>query len=511
MEGVRHPQVDYEKALLSLHNKLESNPEYVYNFLYPQKTLDIFIEGNAINFLGLLHDASDILDKKQGLEKVINLGSQLQRRDLSPEGRARLEYTLGNAQTGILRISGDLEAWRWKDEEVSEIIRRYRKALDSEGAKYLKKEEIQKSYTNLGNTLSNRGRWIEAINNWQKALAINPDFYRADGQIGMSLVYYARHLSGVEKIVLYQNAYEKLHTALIYGDLHTDMEATFLEQIRWVENNVDPTLLNINIDLSDRSLGVGKEKEYRKWCLEKGLFLNPINDVSTEPVAAQDNLHLPVKDPKDNKTEDCIELLNQIKQEYVSSRYELWKGTRLPAGHYSDKGVRKSPIEAYPHESLNVELVKSSFKSSYSIFDKIAKIIDHYFDLNYIKKRKLSLDNVWYKSQGKNQVASEFQGNQNWPLRGLFWLSKDLEFNTLTVEKSLEPGAEKLRELRNQIEHGYVRVLTEFSRDLELSNRSNNLSKDIHWEDLKAKCAEVMMKARESIIYLILGLNKEVT
>lgn len=36
-----------------------------------------------------------------------------------------------------------------------------------------------------------------------------------------------------------------------------------------------------------------KEKEYRDWCLQNTLFINPLNDITQETIAAKDTLEFP--------------------------------------------------------------------------------------------------------------------------------------------------------------------------------------------------------------------------
>jgi hypothetical protein len=46
----------------------------------------------------------------------------------------------------------------------------------------------------------------------------------------------------------------------------------------------------------------------------------------------------------------------------------------------------------------------------------------------------------------------------NWPLRGLFWLSKDLYEDDPEFRAALEPEAKELRKLRNALEHRYLKL-----------------------------------------------------
>ncbi|MDG5778979.1 LA2681 family HEPN domain-containing protein [Haloarculaceae archaeon H-GB1-1] len=510
MAEVSDHQLLYQDALLELHENIDSEPRAVFDFLYPVDTLDEYNSGVALNLLGILHDSSDILSEKRGLTKCINLGKTLKSRDLAPEEKARLEYILGNCRASLFRINGNITNWDWESSEREEIIRRFRKALDSKGAEKLSVEELQKSYTNLGNALSNTGRWIEAFDYWRNAIEIDESFLRAKGQIGMSLRSYALHLpEPSEQLVLLQTAHDYLRDTLESGNLHPQMRDTFQKNYHWIHSNVSPYLLDMDIDLNQHSLGSGSEQKYRQWCLKNRLFLNPINDVTTDNKAAKDTLHLPTTNSK-NELMKCAGFFNQMKQEYVSARYRFWKGITRRSGHYSDKGVIRMNTDDFPMHSVSVEEIKSGLKTSYSIFDKIASLLDFYFDLGNIPSYQLHFDKVWYKSRSKNNLASEFKNKKNWPLRGLFWLSKDLEFESeLTVTESLEPGAEELRKLRNNIEHGHVRVLSNFSKEAEYSNSDCELSHDVFCSELVDSTAKIIHKARAALIYLSLGIYQE--
>jgi len=511
--SLNEQQEKYQDALLYLYDHLESAPEGVYQFLVPTANLDDYITGNAINYLGILHDVSDVLDREEGLRKVLDLAEDIfDQRSLTPEEEARLEYTVGNAQTGLLRISGQLTKWDWENPDREEIIRRFRKALASNGVNNLTTKEIQKSYTNLGSALSNVGRWIEAFRNWRNAYELDHSFAQAKGQIGLALRSYALHIPHQwVSLVLLQSAHENLRVALESNELHRDMRARFTESYHNIHSTVDPLLLDLNVDLSDYSYTGTNEKAYREWSVNNRLFLNPINDVSTKSRAAQDTLHLPkITRESNNITISCTGFFNQIKQEYVSARYELWKGLDGLSGHFSDRGVTRQNTFDFPQHGLNIERIKGGYKNLYAIFDKIAKLLNEYFDLNYIQEHKLYFDNVWYKSQGKNALAPEFQNKENWPLRGLFWLSKDLEFGSeLSVEDSLEPGAEEIRHLRNELEHGYVRILSDFSNSESYENLSREIAHDIHLREFIGKAMKIVNKSRAAIIYLVLGIHAE--
>jgi hypothetical protein len=97
----------------------------------------------------------------------------------------------------------------------------------------------------------------------------------------------------------------------------------------------------------------------------------------------------------------------------------------------------------------------------------------------------------------------------NWPLRGLFWLSKDIfedDFREVT-----EPDAQALYELRNHMEHKFVSVHDTLLR--AISPRTVGTPKvgifDISVSDLIAKTLRQLKLARAAIIYLSLAVHVE--
>src|SRR5690606_18980409 len=93
----------------------------------------------------------------------------------------------------------------------------------------------------------------------------------------------------------------------------------------------------------------------------------------------------------------------------------------------------------------------------YSILDKAAFFLNAYFELGH-KPKNVSFRSVWYESKGTapRSLLRRFVDCPNWPLRGLFWLSKDVfeeEFRAVT-----EPDAEALNEIRNHLEHKYLQL-----------------------------------------------------
>ena len=122
---------------------------------------------------------------------------------------------------------------------------------------------------------------------------------------------------------------------------------------------------------------------------------------------------------------------------------------------------------------------------------------------------------VWYEDGGSKQkkrvLRQTFEQSENWPLRGLFWLSKDL-FDE-NVRAVTEPDAQELNAIRNHLEHRYFKV-----HEIIVPQRPPNAPPDIFYdrpaysvqrERFEEKAVRLLKLARAALIYLPLAMHRE--
>jgi hypothetical protein len=198
-------------------------------------------------------------------------------------------------------------------------------------------------------------------------------------------------------------------------------------------------------------------------------------------------------------------LINQIKQEFASCRYIFFEGISSSKVHFSDRRVSLYNTNDYPSYSLAVEKIKIAFRLAYSILDKIAYFLNDYLDLK-MPEKQVSFRSVWLESKRKSKaLRTEFNNRENWSLRGLFWLSKDLYEET--IKSSIEPEAQELLEIRNHLEHKYLKV-HEFG-PLDSPHPEDTLAYSIGRFELTEKTLKMLKLARSAIVYLILAVHSE--
>src|SRR5207249_9269595 len=127
---------------------------------------------------------------------ALQIGEEVGRRSLAPTQTAILNYYLSNAWANrrqLERPSGQAE-WKWEQPEIEQQIIHLRRALGNDGFKELHQLRQCQILTNLGNLLNTVGRFVEAIEYWDGALAVLPSFGMAQGNRGYGLTFYTRAL-----------------------------------------------------------------------------------------------------------------------------------------------------------------------------------------------------------------------------------------------------------------------------------------------------------------------------
>lgn len=490
-----------------------TNLEETYKSLISVEKLEGLTAEDALEHIGLLTDVSFDLRLTEGLKCAIQLSEELQKRQLNAGQLATLNYFVANAWANLRklkRLDKD-KSWEWEQKETEKEIIHLRLALDEEGLRQLPDERICQILTNLSNHMDYVGRFVEAVEYRDRALAKLPSHSMARGNRGRGLADYARSLYDQGHVTLFlKHAYSDIKIALL-SELHEGARNYFDMYRMKIESVMFPEHLNEVFDMCSFSLGSsGQEIQYRQWCLNNKLFLNPLNDLGPFPIAAQDILTTPSIVMDIDKGPYYFGYFNQIKQEFVSARYLYYEGINAKNLHFSDKQVLLYNTLDYPSYSLAIEKVKIAFRMSYSLLDKIAYFLNHYLNLS-IPEKNVTFRTFWYESLNKKRgLRQNFQQRKNWPLRGLFWLSKDLYEDGTDFKESIEPDAQELSEIRNHLEHKYLKLHNDFWVGQSASQTlADTLAFSMYSREFVAKTLKLLKMIRAALIYLSLAIHNE--
>lgn len=473
----------------------------------------------ALKYLGQLIDQAADRGDEAALLHAITTGKSLHEKLGKTKRRATLYYYLANAWAGLrhIRRQADAARWEWEQPEAENEIIHLRLAVQMSRAGRATGWNLGcPALTNLGNLMNTVGRFVEAIAYWDEALSIDPEFGMARGNRGYGLSHYARSLyDRAEAAFLLRAALYDLREALTQP-LQDDARLGFTAAREQIERVLDPAFVASGPPADERPKRARPaEIKYRRWVLAHRLFLTPLNDVADSWCAARDSLTLPAMVVPLNQGPKYPGFFDQMKQEFVSARYLLYESEIAEGVHFSDRDVLLFNTLDYPAYSLATEKLKCAFRMSYSLLDKVSYFLNDYLALG-IRENQVSFRSLWYE-QGDRRKAlrHDLRQRENWPLRGLFWLSKDLSENPAAFREALEPDARDMAQIRNHLEHKYLKLHDDMWCGLsdtdaqELNFPTDSLAKSLRRLDFAAKTLRLMRTARAALIYLSLAVWRE--
>lgn len=425
--------------------------------------------------------------------------------------RVRLLYYRSNTYSSIITIKGnDPEyIWSWNQPEGVENILLLRRAIGEPAFADTNSVLACQIRTNLANRLHAIGRPIAANEERLRVLKRNPLFAKALAGQARGIAFYATQIYDNSHIPLLLAAARSLFdatldkTAFWESDDRDSVASILQEERNRIADDLRRNGYDESYDFDQWSLGdTEDERAYRLWCLRERLFLNPLNDAYTKSVAATDALHLPSHSYRIDDSPRFPAYFNLLKQEYVSARYRLYRAIYEQDPEFVMRDVLV--LDSGEGQVLGhyTEELRASFRSSYAIFDKVGLFLNDYFDLGMDPER-VTFRNVWFENlrRQKSELRSKFQGHQNWPLRGLYFLSKDLfdrDFKDVAA-----PDAVKLLQLRNLAEHRFL------SFQSFVTEQSTDAHQFISIDDFEGKALRLLKMARETLIYLSLAMHRE--
>lgn len=422
-----------------------------------------------------------------------------------------LYYFKANAFSGLVSAKYDSAyAWSWQQSEAIQELLNLRLAVSHDAFENLNPVRRCQIRTNLANRLNSLGRSVEAFEQWDRAIATIPEFAMALGNRAYGLNSLSRLLYDPNhQAILLHKASEDFERALApdaFWDNGEDenARAAFHSRREEIEPYLDQVGYRRDIDLDDYETGkTAKEQEYRQWCLKERLFLNSLNDALDKKIAATDFLHLPSHVYAISEEPRFPMYYNHMKQEYVSARFRLYNAIELCGYHLSDHAVALFDTADAGEFGHHIEELKASFRAAYSLFDKIGMFLNDYFNVG-LKPRDATFRRVWSQTVcgGLEELRAPFQDQKNWPLRGLYFLSKDLFDSNFT--DVAEPDAQELARIRNYAEHRFL-TLQHYRAGVE----SNDYRLAIPTDQFIDRTFRVLRMARAALIYLSMAMFSE--
>lgn len=466
---------------------------------------DLILSNNKV---GLIEFVSELESKKHLLEPGLI--------------QARYYYALANCYSTIHRY---IES-NWFSEDLNKAVINYRRALYSMDDVDIYSSEYKYLRacieTNLGNWLSSQGRLFCCIPYWDSAIELSNNpvaiISKANNQLFIAQSIYddghipIHYLKAYELICIGLESKESLdeeHKAF-YSD-----EGKGLIFKNWFETQFSLSEFDCYDEIKN-SVFSKKHDDYLRWCANKRLFLNDLNDVDTKDLVCQDILTVPNITQKINTLlMECEELIyhggfEEIKNDYCYARYLFFCAHGVPNDqeHFLNATYPHIDDRSYAINNLKSNHYKSAFRILYSIFDKIAYFMNSFFDLHY-DRDKVSFHGVFGKynpRDGTIKPHEKLVNSDNYFIHALFYILKDIREPKIEVNSrrprvdSLDPDSYELYRIRNAIEHRSIKIADDTGFSLNKFSESFNKDKVKDWYDKieseKQNLSEVFQKIK---------------
>ncbi|MDD3334835.1 MAG: LA2681 family HEPN domain-containing protein [Eubacteriales bacterium] len=427
--------------------------------------------------------------------------------------QAQLYYSIGTAYGDIANITSVSD-----EELIKKQLYYFRKSIalmkheELSNPKYAPYVNALKMnlYTNYGNTFDHCGRKLAAIEQYKKALKIRDDFGMALGNLGMAYKHYGMLVSdSVHSNYFHHFAYNLLNQAIKSNDPNTHQEAKnyFIRAASSYDSEYVHKFLEAPLEIHQYSYSNKEEFCYREWALKNNLFLNPLNDLPVDELCfAADVIQLPKMLANLDDKPIFHGMFNQFKQEFIYARYQYYCSQQVTEEvNFADKDTYLLNFADYPQYSIRIEILKSTFKTLYSLLDKIAFFLNSYFKLG-IRERDVNFHSIWYsEKKGKYKYQNTLDHKTNFALASMYWIAKD--FYEEFVD-SPNPQAKRIRDIRNALEHKYVKVYWDLWDD-RANGDIDDLAFYMSEAELICETFNLLKLIREVIVCLALSVGIE--
>lgn len=417
----------------------------------------------------------------------------------------RESYNLANSLLTIWNLHerqhGFASAWLEKRDYLHESRKIFTDISTDEEAEA---EFRLKALTDAGNSYDNVGRHTDAMDCYERAVAIDSSFAMATGNRGLALLYASPYMRDFEREV-------ELLAAAELDDAISNSESVLqhggesaLESFRRQRSSIrDVPSASPAPAPAPAPTPPSFTDPHVAWCLREGLFLHASPGLMGSSTSILDPIFFRqiitgLNASEIALTNEIIDAFNTIKQDFVSARYMVWASSE----HSSPIRMHAQSITShvsfldtlhYGRWGVRTGIAIQAFKAAVDVLDKIASFTHLYFGTNQ-SARAVSFRNLPYEDRKQQNLAGAFskalQGKKrNRGLVALIDLSYDL------AGRWSSPLARNVK-VRHAATHRFVTV------HAESPPRSSKWSERINWRELIEESLFQLRLARSAIFYL---------
>lgn len=466
--------------------------------------------------VGLLVDAGSLGRSRNAVEQAIRSMETYEKQYRAVIAEGSYWYNLANGYSALSDLEFPTSPHFLRlDADIVKGSLFKAKSIYFSAYKALKNKEDGELYVqclvNLANHLSRNHRIIEALQWFDIASRQMPGYPYTLYNRAEKLEFLSTLLGSYSVNMRYQIA-KNYKEALKHLDFLTpELRQTTFKKLdyytEWLHNKGYTEKL-FGKEEDETLLESKNHTPYRQFCLKHYLSLNEHALYCDCAASATDNLQITceVRAIGGDFVPQMSALLNRIKAEFCFARnlfYQAEKRDRYEDNE-EDKEIDYAELCDDALLSTRIEMMRTSYRLSYGVLDKIAIGICTLFKA---ENKEVGFDNFWKKrGQEKRWSLLCEKSEQNPWLLPLYSIAYDLNTN------SQSSGAWKnLKELRNGLEHGFVSVVERLPPTdvFEIYKDSNFISFVISEQEFRDQTLYLLQLCRAAIFYFTFCVRRE--
>ena len=391
--------------------------------------------------------------------------------EMKPHDSVTISYNLASAQLHLWQLTveqaGLGDAWLIERSRLHEARRLFKLVAQHKDADT---ELRLKALTDCGNSFDNIGRYLDALDCYERALKLDSSFGMAAGNRGITFLNVASLMGGHESHVRLQAV--------------SDLDIAISDQDRMLRCGGQSALETFERRRS--GLKVAEDSHYSAtepspqlgdphldWCLRNRLFLHVSPDcirAGSETLDAVTFKSISLSLAEDavlNRANEIVDAFNTIKQDYIVARYLVWLAATEASpiqGQAKTITRRTSFWDSlnYAYWGVRLGIGIQALKVTLDTLDTIAAFVHLYFRSGR-GVRDIEFRTLPYANRSKKKLAPSLaealkRPEQNRGLAALFDLSAELE------EQSTSP-LRRLVQRRHAATHRFFSVHIEGTPD----------------------------------------------
>ncbi len=358
---------------------------------------------------------------------------------------------------------------------------------------------------NYGNCLSQFGRFIDAIEYYERAIRIDPTNGMAAGNLGIELERASRIMGryrheyvGLAYDFLKQALSPKTHLRFGSAQAVRDFQSHLTGLEHFINAHKKPILPPKPAKAHQKN---PNQKAYIQFCIDNGLFLNAwAGNKELSPGIADDISFGGITTPIDDNhlVPELLRILNEIKESYTTARYLYFLSqNRTDAlDNASQTAIYFDNLD-YSINGVYTGLCKTAYSRAFDVLDKVARIVNTYFGIG---EPKSPFWNIFAEKQSLGEthrirfIARKTVGEtQNSSLCALADLCIDYFEDAKVDLKTIDSR-------RNRITHDYLNVKLHLAK-------GDNEDNVIGLGELRRQTKDVLRLAKYAVLYAVSSIN----